>query len=97
MCKFCDVTDRDDENLVELPYFHEGEQPNTGLKLIRANFKGLIEDKLADEVGEVWNICSDTIEGSMTTFIYYCPRCGRQLMNYPDPSVFNEISNEKNN
>lgn len=97
MCKFCDVTGRDNENLVELPYFHEGEVPNTGLKLIRANFKGLVSEELSEEVGEVWNLCSDTKDGSMTTFIYHCPRCGRQLMKYTDPSVFDEISSEKNN
>lgn len=95
MCKFCDVSDRDNENLVELPYFHEGKTPNTGMKLIRANFNGLVSESLADEVGEVWNLCSDTEEGSMTTFIYHCPRCGRQLMKYTDPSVFDEISSEK--
>ena len=92
MCKFCDITGRDNENLVELPYFHEGEQPNTGMRLIRANFKGLVSDELAEEVGEIWNLCSDTTEGSMSTFIYYCPRCGKQLMKYTDASVFDEIS-----
>ena len=97
MCKFCDVTGRDNEILVELPYFHEGKYPDTGLRLVRANFKGVVSDELAREVGEVWNLCSDTTEGSMTTFIYHCPRCGRQLMQYTDPSVFDEISTEKDN
>ena len=97
MCKFCDTTGRDNENLVELPYFHEGEYPNTGLRLVRANFKGLVTDELIEEIGEVWNLCSETENGIMTTFIYHCPRCGRQLMKYTDPSVFDEISSEKNN
>ena len=95
MCKFCDVNGRDDENVVELPYFHEGEAEDTGIRLVRVKFNGLIPDALAEEVGEVWNLCSDTAEGSMNTFIYHCPRCGRQLMNYTDPSVFDEISSEK--
>jgi len=96
MCKFCDVTGQENEKIVELPFFHEGESANTGLRLIRANFKGLIDDALVEEIGEVWNLSSETEECIMTTFVYHCPRCGRQLMKYTDPSVFDEISSEKN-
>lgn len=87
MCDFCNVTGKEKVPLIEFPYFHKGKTEGTGLRLVRAYLPEL------DPYTEVWNICADGKYEIMNTFVYFCPRCGRQLAHFVETEI-NEVSSQ---
>lgn len=95
MCRFCNDQGKARVLYLEFPFFHEGAEPETGLKLARLNLRADQEpDPDAVEEENVWNICAVTTEGSMSSIAYYCPRCGRQLTEFSSTAAFDEVTHD---
>jgi hypothetical protein len=48
------------------------------------------------EKEEIWNVCSVTSEGTMSSIAYYCPRCGRMLTEHESALDFDEVTTDEN-